>query len=414
VGVGVAHGGKMVASKHGFSFATCSVAALSLLAVNYLTINYLEDANPSPFQDIDCPFSPFESDGLFDANELGELSDLPDDVPGAGLLWELDETIGLPDDSLFNPDKEERFQNGFGIDSLFNPDKEERFQNGFGIDMVSHGRYFCPVVHTAKRQDAFLASNTWMGPSPVLHGLPYSYAHRRKGRRHHFAEVIISTSIVAHELGYESPIQYVKARGWTLSKQCKLNYRQIDEILIRNAPGRCADLQRYFHSMVSRLYDIIEKDGLRDPYSNLPAVNFIKRESFIQKLHLHAQEFQMALIILEECFMKHVEHHHEDDVFYWMKKIFHSCRKHADLVTLYNQLWSLFPNGDDPELAKELLQHPDTIRDEVYRKCNSLKHKIRYASLVESGLKSIRRKSRDDKMPKSKNHLLFAQPCSCS
>jgi hypothetical protein len=29
----------------------------------------------------------------------------------------------------------------------------------------------------------------------------------------------------------------------------------------------------------------------------------------------------MALIILEECFMKHVEHH-EDDVFYWMKKIF--------------------------------------------------------------------------------------------
>jgi hypothetical protein len=56
--------------------------------------------------------------------------------------------------------------------------------------------------------------------------------------------------------------------------------------------------------MVSRLYEIIEKDGLRDPYSNLPTVNFIKRESFVQKLHLHAQEFQMALIILEECFMK--------------------------------------------------------------------------------------------------------------
>jgi hypothetical protein len=43
--------------------------------------------------------------------------------------------------------------------------------------------------------------------------------------------------------------------------------------------------------MVSRLYEIIEKDGLRDPYSNLPAVNFIKRESFVQKLHLHAQDF---------------------------------------------------------------------------------------------------------------------------
>ena len=182
-------------------------------------VDYPEDANPSPFQSIDCPLSPFESDGLFDANELGELSDLVGDASGEDLLWELYEMIGLPDDSLFNPDK------------------EESFQNGFGVDMVSHGRYFRPVVHTAKRQDAFLASNVWTGPSPVLHGLPYNYTHQRKGRRHHFAEVIISTSIVARELGHESPIQYVKARGWTLSKQHKLNYRQIDEILFRNAPG---------------------------------------------------------------------------------------------------------------------------------------------------------------------------------
>jgi hypothetical protein len=81
----------------------------------------------------------------------------------------------------------------------------------------------------------------------------------------------------------------------------------------------------------------------------------------------------------------------------------------VDVVTLYNQLWSLFPNGDDPELVKELLQHPEAIRDEAYRKCNSLEHKIWYARLVESGLKSIRQKSWDDKMPKNKNHLLFAR-----
>jgi hypothetical protein len=225
----------MAASKHGFSFggehalsfATCSVAALSLLALDYSAVDYSEDANPSPFPscppapnfalhpsvlDVDLeplsinrPCPPFESDGLFDGNELGELSDLLGDAPWEGLLLELDEMIGLPDDSFFNPDK------------------EERFQNGFGVDMVSHGRYFHPVVHTARRQDAFLESNVWMGPSPALHGLPYSYAHQRKGRHHHFAEVIISTSIVARELGYESPIQYVKARGWTLSNQHKLN-----------------------------------------------------------------------------------------------------------------------------------------------------------------------------------------------
>jgi hypothetical protein len=239
MGIGIAHGRKPAASKHGFSFggkhalsfATCSVAALSLLALDYSAVDDLEDANPSPFLSfppvpnfalppsvlyvdleplsINRPCSPFESYG----NELGELSDLLGDVPWEGLLLELDETIGLPDDSFFNLDK------------------EERFQNGFGVDMVSHSRYFHPVVHTARRQDAFLESNVWTGPSPALHGLPYSYAHQRKGRCHHFAEVIISISIVARELGYESPIQYVKAQGWTLSNQRKLNYRQIDEIL---------------------------------------------------------------------------------------------------------------------------------------------------------------------------------------
>jgi hypothetical protein len=249
MGISVAHDRKMVASKRGFSFggkhalsfATCSVAALSLLALDYSAVDYSEDANPSPFPscppvpnfalppsvlDVDLeplslnrPCSPFESDGLFDGDELGKLSDLLGDAPWEGLLLELAEMIGLSDDSFFNLDK------------------EERFQNGFGVDMVSHGRYFRPVVHTARRQDAFLESNVWAGPSPALHGLPYSYAHRRKGRRHHFAEVIISTSIVARELGYESPIQYVKARGWTLSNQRKLNYRQIDEILFQNAPG---------------------------------------------------------------------------------------------------------------------------------------------------------------------------------
>jgi hypothetical protein len=119
MGIGVAHGGKMAVSKHGFSFggkhalsfATCSVAALSLLALDYSAVDYSEDANPSPFPSchpaadfalppsvldvdleplsIDCPCSPLESDGLFDGDELGELSDLLGDAPWEGLLLEL-------------------------------------------------------------------------------------------------------------------------------------------------------------------------------------------------------------------------------------------------------------------------------------------------------------------------------------
>jgi hypothetical protein len=34
----------------------------------------------------------------------------------------------------------------------------------------------------------------WKGPAPTFHGLPYSYAHRRRGRRRHFAKAFISTS----------------------------------------------------------------------------------------------------------------------------------------------------------------------------------------------------------------------------
>jgi hypothetical protein len=103
-------------------------------------------------------------------------------------------------------------------------DHDERFQNGFGVDMVSQGGYFCPVVHTNRRNNDFHASNMWKGPAPTFHGLPYSYAHRGRGRRHHFVEAFISTYIVACELWYNSPTQYVEARGWTFSNKHKLHY----------------------------------------------------------------------------------------------------------------------------------------------------------------------------------------------
>jgi hypothetical protein len=152
--------------------------------------------------------------------------------------------IDLPDDSLIN--------------TFASSDQVEQFQNGFGVDMVSQGRYFHPVVHTRRRHDAFHASNVWTGPMPAFHGLPYSYAHWRRGRRHHFAEVFISTSIVTCELGYQAPMHYVEARGWTFSSMCKLHYRQIKEIIFQKAPGKSAELQVGFNGMVQRLYNMIE------------------------------------------------------------------------------------------------------------------------------------------------------------
>jgi hypothetical protein len=143
--------------------------------------------------------SPFEG-GAFDIDhDVEQLRKLLDDLPDEEIAGMID----LPDDSLIN--------------TFASLDWDEQFQNGFGVDMVSQGRYFHPVVHTRRRHDAFHASNAWTGPMPAFHGLPYSYTHWRRGRRHHFAEVFISTSIVARELGYQAPMHYVEARGWTFS-----------------------------------------------------------------------------------------------------------------------------------------------------------------------------------------------------
>jgi hypothetical protein len=144
---------------------------------------------------INCPCSPFGNDTGLDINDLKEVTHLLD-LPDEHQLNEIDDMVDLPDDTLFD---------------AFRFGKDERFQNGFGLDMVSQGQYFNPVVHTARRHKAFLARGLWAGPSPAFHGLPYSYAHWRKGSRHHFAEVFVSTSIVACELQYKLPVQYVSA-----------------------------------------------------------------------------------------------------------------------------------------------------------------------------------------------------------
>ncbi len=352
----------------------------------------------NPLNLLSLPCSPFE-DGAFDidvddnVNVLDDGRRLVEDIPDDDKK-EIDNMIDVPYVSLVN-----------AFTSL---DHDERFQNGFGIDMVSQGGYFRPVVHTNRRNDDFHASNMWKGPAPAFHCLPYSYAHWRRGRRHHFAEVFISTSIVARERQYNSPMQYVEARGWTFSNKHKLHYRQIQENIFQNLTGASAELHVGFKGMVNRLYNMIKKNGLRDPFTGKPAINFLDKDSFVQKLHLHAQEFQMAVIIVKEFFIKHVEHHN-GDVKYWVKEMFQSCLKHKDLVKFFNNIFSLFPKGDDPKLAKDLLNNPNTMRDRASQLANVIEHKICYSKLVEQGLLTIKQKMRVDKKPSPMNHVLFAR-----
>jgi len=420
------------ASKHHFSFgAAAGVAALAFVAVpednrnersasgrqpprhaakvplpDFDVPRTVQDMDKSGSLDLGRPWSPFAEadpfaeDGAFDLGAINDYDVLADarrlkDLPDDGYK-QSDNMIGVSFDALF--------------DVYTSPPeiREERYQNGFGADKSVEGRYFHRVIHTQRRNEAFHASNVYRGPTPAMHGLPYSYAKKRKGRRHHFAEVYISTSIVARELQYDSPMQYVESRGWSLSKTRKLQYTQIRENIFEKATGASHDLQVGFRGMVNRLYEMIEKDGLRDPFTGKPAVNFLDKNSFIQKLYLHIQEFQMATIIVKEFFIQHVPDH-KDDIDHWVKLIFQTCIKRNDLVKMFNNIFSLFPNGDDPSLAKQLLTNPDAMRDLVSSKANDINFQIQYSNLVEEGLKSIKQRSRKDTKPSPTKHIVLCR-----
>lgn len=233
--------------KHGFSFG--GLAALSLLAANLPDIT--DEPTPAVYPvatlapdfaippslgigidpvTLDRPCSPVGDANGITFDEVRHLLELPGDDQ-----QQVDHLIPLPDDTLFD---------------LFRADDNEAFQNGFDTTMVSHGRYFHSVINTASRRKDFEEKEMWDGPSPAFHALPYSWAHRRQGSRHHFAEVVASTKIVAKELRYHSAVQYVKARGWTYSSGRKLHYRQINEIIFKHAPGDSSELHNNFHAMV--------------------------------------------------------------------------------------------------------------------------------------------------------------------
>jgi hypothetical protein len=271
-------------------------------------------------------------------------------------------------------------------------DHDERFQNGSGFDIVSQGRYFRPVVHTARRNNAFNASNVWQGPVPTFHGLPYSYTKRGEG-----------DGITLRRCLYPLPLLLVNFSTthhnsmWKLKDGPSVATKKYSIVQFKRAyskkqlAGTSAELHVGFKVMVNGLYDMIEKDGLMDPFTGKPAVNFLDKDSFIQKLNLHAQEFQMAVIIVEEFFLKQVEHHH-GDIEYWVKEIFQSCIKHKDLVRMFNNIFSLFPAGEDPKLAKKTLENTDAMRDMVSQKANSIEFKARYSELLEKALNPYSRR----------------------
>ncbi len=83
--------------------------------------------------------------------------------------------------------------------------------------MSEDGNLLKGVVETNKSKSTFLKGDVkWPdGLSVEFQALPYIWHMCNNGHTHFFADICMSTSIVAAQLGFNSPIKYVECHGWT-------------------------------------------------------------------------------------------------------------------------------------------------------------------------------------------------------
>jgi hypothetical protein len=64
--------------------------------------------------------------------------------------------------------------------------------------------------------------------------------------------------------------------------------------------------------MVNEIHKVLDDDAIKHIYAGGHAIPFLKKESFIQKLHQYAQDFQIRLIVVKTFFMPLITHHQDD------------------------------------------------------------------------------------------------------
>lgn len=138
----------------------------------------------------------------------------------------------------------------------------------------------------------------------------------------------MSVSIVAKQLGFDSVILYVECCGWmfwTQGGKATIQYCQLEQVIAHLAPkGEMVELVMNFKAMVDKLYTYVEQQGIKNIYTHKPAVRFLKKNSFIAKLHQQMQEWKVAFVIVKTFFLLHVSSQ-MNQLDYWVKRIFCPC-----------------------------------------------------------------------------------------
>ena len=79
-------------------------------------------------------------------------------------------------------------------------------------------------------------------------------------------------------------------------------------------------------------------------------------------------------------------------------------------MTFVDNVFTLFRNGNDKELATELLAKHDTcMRDEVNRHCANEQHRFEYEKKVEQQLLLVKRGTRQGEFASPEKNLLFCR-----
>jgi hypothetical protein len=102
-----------------------------------------------------------------------------------------------------------------------------------------------------------------------------------------------------------------------------------------------------------------------------------------------AQDLHLAVIVVDWFVLPHA-HGHKTDTEHWIMIKFCQCQLQKDFVFLCHNVFSLFPNEGNKELAKRLLtEHVDCIRDKVAHLADEKAHQNHYLGEIELALQMM-------------------------
>ena len=235
-------------------------------------------------------------------------------------------------------------------------------------------------------------------PSFSFIGLPYSFARKNMKDRHYMGVVFRVNSIIAHELGYPSWLEYILTRGWhcTYNREkdtYEIKFRRVEEVLSVLGVKGWRLLHRNLHALLVSLYSRLQDPNMKNVYGGTLPLKFMEESSFIAKINTLAQDLLKALVITVNCFLPFVKER-KTDKRYWTEEIFKGCFSRpklklfmADLVILFNGA----QNGQvgDGSLQRDLIyNHRDALVTEVGRRCASIRFDADMRSFIHDQLKA--------------------------